>query len=104
LHVLFSYTPSRSSIGQTVRPRRYLKDGPVALYASDEPPFRCEGIMLALLGTAAPATLSRWFSRLARGGQVVDDLQKRSWGASDGRVVDRYALHWLIGFESQSAD
>jgi PhnB protein len=86
----------------------YLEGGPVVLYAADvageEPPLRCEGIMLALLGTAAPAILSRWFSRLAQGGQVVDDLQKRSWGASDGQVVDRYGLHWLIGFESQGTD
>ncbi len=36
----------------------YLVDGPVALFAADatgdEPSFRCEGLMLSLLGTAAP--------------------------------------------------
>jgi PhnB protein len=26
-------------------------------------------------------------------------LQVRPWGASDGQVIDRYGLHWLIGFE-----
>ena len=31
--------------------------------------------------------------------RVVDDLQKRPWGAWDGQVVDRFGLHWLIGFE-----
>lgn len=55
--------------------------------------------MLALLGAAEPATLRTWFSRLSEGGRVVDDLQKRPWGASDGQVIDRYGLHWLIGFE-----
>jgi PhnB protein len=40
-----------------------------------------------------------WFSKLADGGRVVDDLQKRPHGASDGRVIDRYGLHWLIGHE-----
>lgn len=81
----------------------YLADGPVALFAADvtgdEPSFRCDGMMLSLLGTAAPATLREWFSRLSEGGQVVDDLQTRPWGASDGQVIDRYGLHWLIGFE-----
>ena len=81
----------------------YLKDGPVALFASDvsgeEPSFRCEGMMLSLLGTADAATLRGWFSRLSEGGRVVDDLQERPWGASDGQVIDRYGLHWLIGFE-----
>jgi PhnB protein len=82
----------------------YLSDGPVALFAADvagdEQAFRCEGMMFALLGTAPPATLRTWFSRLSEGGRVVDDLQTRPWGASDGQVVDRYGLHWLIGFEA----
>ena len=47
----------------------YLAEGPVALFAADtagdEPPFRCEGMMLSLLGTAAPSTLRTWFSRLS---------------------------------------
>jgi len=83
----------------------YLQDGPVALFAADvagdEPPFRCEGMMLSLLGTASPATLRTWFADLSAGGRVVDDLQKRFWGASDGQVVDRFGLHWLIGFEGE---
>jgi PhnB protein len=80
-----------------------LSGGPVALSASDvagdEKPFRCEGLMLSLLGTAAPDVLHAWFTRLAEGGCVVDDLQARPWGAHDGQVIDRYGLHWLIGYE-----
>lgn len=81
----------------------YLVNGPVVLFAADaagdELPFRSEGLMLSLLGTAGPATLRRWFERLAEGGHVLDDLQERPWGASDGQVVDRYGVRWLIGFE-----
>ncbi|MDA8186048.1 MAG: VOC family protein [Actinomycetota bacterium] len=80
-----------------------LMDGPVRLFgadvADDESPLRCEGLMLSLLGTADPSTLRDWFSKLAEGGRVVDDLQVRPWGDSDGQVIDRYGLHWLIGFE-----
>jgi PhnB protein len=50
----------------------YLTAGPVALFGADvsgdEPPFQSEGMMLALLGTAAPSTLRNWFSRLGDGG------------------------------------
>jgi len=85
-----------------------LTAGPVALFAADttgdEPAFRCEGMMLSLLGTAPPATLRKWFSSLSEGGRVVDDLQTRPWGASDGQVIDRYGLHWLIGFEGADDD
>ena len=83
-----------------------LVDGPVALFAADaaanESPVRCEGLMLSLLGTAAPATMREWFSALSQGGRVVDDLQVRPWGASDGQVIDRYGLRWLIGFEDDA--
>jgi len=85
----------------------YLTGGPVALFGSDasgdEPPLRAEGLMLSLLGTAAPDTLRTWFSRLSEGGRVVDDLQTRPWGASDGQVIDRWGLHWLIGFEGDES-
>jgi PhnB protein len=81
----------------------YLTDGPVTVFAADvaanESAFRCEGMMFALLGTAPASTLREWFSFLAEGGRVIDDLQQRPWGASDGQVVDRYGVHWLIGFE-----
>jgi PhnB protein len=81
----------------------YLTGGPVILFGADatgdQSAFRSEGLMLALLGTAGASTLRHWFSRLSEGGQVVDDLQTRPWGASDGQVIDRYGLHWLIGFE-----
>jgi PhnB protein len=86
----------------------YLVGGPVVLFAADasgdEPTLRCEGMMLSLLGTAAPSTLREWFSRLSDGGRVVDDLQARPWGASDGQVIDRHGLHWLIGFEAAESD
>lgn len=85
----------------------YLVDAPVALFASDvagdEPAFHAQGLMLSLLGTADAATLRRWFARLSEGGNVLDDLQKRPWGAFDGQVVDRYGLRWLIGFEDDAA-
>lgn len=82
-----------------------LVDGPVAVFAADagagEAALRTEGLMLSLLGTAAPAVLRAWFTALAEGGRVVDDLQRRPWGASDGQVVDRYGVHWLLGFEGE---
>jgi|SRR5579872_5119816 len=80
-----------------------LREGPVQLFAADatatESPVRCEGMMLSLLGVAPPATMRQWFAGLSQGGRVVDDLQVRAWGDTDGQVVDRYGLHWLIGFE-----
>jgi len=84
----------------------YLKGGPVELYAADvagdQLPLRCEGLMLSLLGTADAATLRDWFAKLGQGGgKVVDDLQVRPWGGSDGQVIDQYSLHWLIGFEAE---
>jgi PhnB protein len=85
-----------------------LLKGPVTLFGADvsrdEAPVRVEGLMLSLLGTEAPSVLTEWFSRLSEGGRVVDDLLKRPWGDFDGQLVDRYGLHWLIGFEGTVSD
>ncbi|HUR16035.1 MAG TPA: VOC family protein [Candidatus Limnocylindrales bacterium] len=80
-----------------------LVDGPVALFASDiagaQLAFQAQGLMLALLGTAEPSVLRGWFNKLAEGGNILDELQRRPWGASDGQVIDRFGVQWLIGFE-----
>lgn len=77
--------------------------GLVALGGSDaaagEKTVRVEGIMLSLLGTAKPAVLHEWFDKLAADGKVVDPLAPKPWGASDGQVIDRHGLRWLIGYE-----
>ncbi len=85
-----------------------LMNGTVNFFGSDvsgdELPVRCEGLMLSLLGTAAPSVLRQWFAKLAEGGRIIDELQVRPWGDSDGRVVDRYDVQWLIGFEKDASD
>jgi PhnB protein len=76
--------------------------GPVDLYAADgdaHVQLRAESVMLSLLGTADPATLRTWFAHLAAEGEVVEDLQRRPWGASDGQVRDRFGVLWLIGYQ-----
>jgi len=80
--------------------------GVVALAGSDTPAgeqsVRFEGLMLSLLGTAQPAVLHEWFDKLSDGGTVVDPLAPKPWGASDGQVIDRHGLHWLIGYEPET--
>ncbi len=81
--------------------------GPVALYGCDaaagEEALAMRGASVALLGTADAPTLTRWFDALAEGGTVLDPLQARGWDASDGQLIDRFGLRWLIGFEHAEA-
>lgn len=77
--------------------------GPVELYGTDaaahEATLEMWGVSLALLGAADAETSTQWFAQLAVDGEVLDELQKREWGASDGQLIDRYGVRWLIGFE-----
>lgn len=81
-------------------------DGVVSLAGSDaaagERTVRLEGVMLSLLGTAEPAVLHEWFDKLSVDGSVKDPLAPKPWGASDGQVIDRHGLHWLIGYEPEA--
>ncbi|TFC35597.1 MULTISPECIES: VOC family protein [unclassified Cryobacterium] len=78
-------------------------EGVVVLMGSDaaagEKSVRLDGVKLSLLGAAEPKILHEWFDKLAIGGQIVDYLAPKPWGASDGQVIDRHGLHWLIGYE-----
>ncbi|MGJ6979723.1 VOC family protein [Aestuariimicrobium soli] len=101
--VLYTYAEFSRTDGPGDAIAHGLLSGPVTLFGSDagadEDAFAMTGGMLALLGSSDPATLHRWFDALADGGRVLDPLAKKPWGASDGQVVDRYGLRWLIGYE-----
>ncbi|TFC89859.1 VOC family protein [Cryobacterium sinapicolor] len=81
-----------------------LLEGVVVLMGSDaavgEGSVQLEGVRLALLGIAEPDVLREWFDKLSVGGTVIDDLSLKPWGASDGQVIDRHGLQWLIGYEN----
>lgn len=79
-------------------------EGPVSLAGSDaaegESSVEVRGLLLSVLGAAEPEVLHRWFDELAGGGgEVLDPLAPKPWGAADGQVVDRHGLRWLIGYE-----
>lgn len=102
---LFTYEEFNRDDGPPDAVAHGVLNGVVALAGSDaargEKSVRFEGVMLSLLGTAAPAVLHEWFEKLADGGTVVDPLAPKPWGAADGQVIDRYGLHWLIGYEPE---
>jgi PhnB protein len=100
---LFTYQDFARTDGPPDAVAHGVLDGAVALAGADAPAgeetIRCAGLMLSLLGTAEPSVLHQWFDRLAVRGTVVDPLGPKPWGASDGQVIDRHGLHWLIGYE-----
>ncbi|KRE76355.1 glyoxalase [Arthrobacter sp. Soil763] len=104
---LFSYEEFNRTDGPPDAIAHGQLSGVVGLAGSDAPAgektVRFEGLMLSLLGAAEPAVLHEWFDKLADGGRVVDPLAEKPWGASDGQVIDRHGLHWLIGYEPESA-
>jgi PhnB protein len=100
---LFSYAEFGRTDGPAEAVAHGELDGLVSLGGADVGPGEeavvVQGWLLSLIGTADPTTLHSWFDALADRGRVVDALQERPWGASDGQVVDRFGLRWLIGYE-----
>ncbi|MFE4198226.1 VOC family protein [Paenarthrobacter sp. NPDC056912] len=102
---LHSYEDFGRSDGPSDAVAHGVLSGLVALAGSDaaegEKSVQMEGLMLSLLGAAKPDVLHTWFDRLSEGGRVVDPLGPKPWGATDGQVIDRHGLHWLIGYEPE---
>jgi len=42
------------------------------------------------------ATLTRYFEKLADGGQVLQPLEKAQWGDTFGMLIDRFGVRWLV--------
>lgn len=84
-----------------------ILSGPVALFGADiaegERPGGVDGMMLSLLGFASPEVLHAWFAALSAGGRVIDPLQLRAWGDSDGTLRDQFGVTWLIGYQGDPA-
>jgi len=78
-------------------------EGVVTVFAADaaegEDSFTSTGFFLSVLGGGDAETSHRWFDALVEGGTVLDPLQQRVWGGSDGQVRDRFGVTWLIGYE-----
>ncbi|MGO2052084.1 VOC family protein [Glutamicibacter sp. 363] len=102
---LFSYAEFSRADGAGEAIAHGMLDGVVTLFGADaaegEKSVAMQGLMLSLLGTAAPEVLHGWFDQLAQDGVVIDPLAAKPWGATDGQVVDRFGLHWLIGYEPE---
>ena len=102
---LFSYRDFGRTDGPPDAVAHGVLDGPVSLSGADagagEAAVRVDGLLLSLLGAADPDVLHRWFDALAVGGEVLEPLAERAWGATDGQVLDRHGLRWLVGYEPQ---
>ena len=100
---LYTYAEFSRTDGPANAIAHGVLSGMVSLGGSDaadgEKTVAMEGAMLSLLGTADPEVLHEWFDKLADGGRILDPLAPKPWGASDGQVIDRHGLHWLIGYE-----
>ena len=100
---MFTYTDFGRADGPADAIAHGMLGGEVTLYGTDasgtEDSVVMTGVSIALLGAAAPETLTRWFDLLADGGTVLDPLQQRGWNAYDGQVRDRYGVRWLVGYE-----
>lgn len=71
---------------------------------ADEDALAMVGMKLSLLGVAGSAVLRDWFDGLSEGGRVVAPLERRPWGDTDGLVVDRFGVRWLIGWLGGEGD
>ena len=82
-----------------------LRFGDFVLFASDGNPAELEakdrGTGYVQLSIGAPeAELTRLFTALSDGGQVVNALFDAPWGGKFGVLVDRYGFQWMFASHS----
>ena len=49
------------------------------------------------------AELTRYFTELSEGGQVVMPLEKQMWGDVYGAFVDKFGINWMVNIAGEAA-
>ena len=52
--------------------------------------------------TTSQEEAERFFNGLSAGGRITMPLNKTFWGAFFGMLVDKFGIHWLINYDTNS--
>lgn len=80
-----------------------LKSGDICVMGTDGTPNyplqHGENIAIALTGNNVEQLIVA-FNKLAEGGEIMQALEKESWGDTFGFVVDKFGINWMINITS----
>lgn len=82
-----------------------LTKGSLLLMASDMigPGGYEKGNNIALsLNCSSEEEINNFYSKLSKGGQIIDPLKVQFWGALFGVFTDKYGIRWMLNFDKNA--
>lgn len=79
-----------------------LTKGPLLLMGSDMvgPDGFNVGNNIALsLNCSSEEEINTFFSKLAEGGKIIDELKTQFWGGIFGVLTDKFGIRWMFNYE-----
>lgn len=79
------------------------KDGYV-LMGSDmvSPQGFIQGNNVALsVNCSSEEEINTFFSKLAEGGKIIDELKTQFWGGVFGVLIDKFGINWMFNYEKK---
>jgi PhnB protein len=77
-----------------------LSNGSLVLMGSDikGPGYAKGGAVILSLTSSSEEELNRFFTKLSRDGQVIDQIRPMFWGALCGALLDKYGMRWMMNY------
>jgi len=77
-----------------------LTKGSLVLMASDmlgRSTIAGNNVMLCI-NCSSEEEINNFFNSLAEGGKIHDPLQQSFWGATFGKLTDKFGMHWMFNY------
>jgi PhnB protein len=79
-----------------------LINGGIFLMGSDMqgPEAFVKGNNIAIsINCSSEEEIRSFFTRLSKGGKIIDELKKQFWGGLFGVLTDRFGIRWMFNYE-----
>ena len=91
-----------SEMGAKILHSSLTKDG-LLLMASDmlgRSTVNGNNVMLCI-NCGSEEEINSFFNNLAAGGKINDPLQQSFWGATFGKLTDKFGVHWMFNYSKK---
>ena len=91
-----------SEMGAKILHSSLTKDG-LLLMASDmlgRSTVNGNNVMLCI-NCSSEEEINSFFNNLAVGGKIKDPLQQSFWGATFGKLTDKFGIHWMFNYSKK---
>ena len=57
--------------------------------------------VMLCINCSSEEEINKFFANLSAGGKIHDPLQQSFWGATFGKLTDKFGIHWILNYSKK---